>query len=124
MVHGLRRASRESALKTFQHQQIDLKVSSVVLGLMRIARMDDSGIRELVDPSIDAGITVFDHADVYGPERHFCEKRFGEAVTFAPGDRERILIQSKVGIRKGYFDFSEDHILKSVDGSLAALKTD
>jgi predicted oxidoreductase len=111
-------------MKTYQHPQVDLDVSSVVLGLMRIAQMDDGGIRELVDSALEAGITVFDHADVYGGERHFCEKRFGEAMNFGPGDRERILIQSKVGIRRGYFDFSEAHILNSVDESLAALRTD
>ncbi len=32
--------------------------------------------------------------------------------------------QSKVGIRDGYFDFSTEHILASVDESLAALRTD
>ena len=72
----------------------------------------------------DGGINVFDHADIYGGERHLCEKRFGEAVTLTPAQREAIVIQSKVGIRKGYFDFSKEHILATVDGSLAALKTD
>mgnify|MGYP000827751264 CR=1 FL=1 len=38
--------------------------------------------------------------------------------------RERIILQSKCGIRKGYFDFSKEHILKSVDGILSRLKTD
>src|SRR5688572_31944897 len=98
-------------MKTYQHSQADLKVPSVILGLMRIGGMDDAAIRELVDAALEVGITMFDHADVYGREPHFCEKRFGEAVKFNAGDRERILIQSKVGIRKGYFDFSEAHIL-------------
>jgi predicted oxidoreductase len=111
-------------MKTYRHPQADLNLSSVVLGLMRIASMDNAAIRDLVSTAMDAGVTMFDHADVYGGERHFCEKRFGEAVQFGPGDRERVLIQSKVGIRKGYFDFSEAHILASVDESLAALKTD
>ena len=111
-------------MKTYRHPQADLNLPSVILGLMRIGGMDDGGIRELVSTALDAGITMFDHADVYGRERHFCEKRFGEAVTFSPSDRERVLIQSKVGIRKGYFDFSEGHILTSVDESLIALKTD
>ena len=35
-----------------------------------------------------------------------------------------ILIQSKVGIRDGYFDFSTEHILESVEESLAALQPD
>jgi predicted oxidoreductase len=38
--------------------------------------------------------------------------------------REKIILQSKCGIRKGMFDFSKEHILESVDGILKRLKTD
>ncbi len=42
-----------------------------------------------------------------------------------PAVREKLLLQSKCGIRKGVaFDFSRDHILKAVDGSLKRLKTE
>lgn len=102
----------------------NLRASNVVLGLMRIGSMRDEEIRELVGTARDAGVTVFDHADIYGHERHQCEARFGEAVSFTPAERERVIIQSKVGIREGFFDFSTEHILRSVDESLAALRTD
>ncbi|WP_299746305.1 aldo/keto reductase, partial [Devosia sp.] len=59
----------------------------------------------------DVGINVFDHADIYGGEFHRCESRFGEAVTFTAAEREAVVIQSKGGIRKVAFDFSEEHIL-------------
>jgi len=111
-------------MKTYKVPHSDSEVSSVVLGLMRIAQMDNSEIRALFDTAREAGITVFDHADIYGGARHRCEERFGEAVTLTPSERESIVIQSKVGIRHGWFDFSRDHILKTVDESLAALKTD
>ncbi|WP_421761493.1 aldo/keto reductase [Devosia sp.] len=111
-------------MKLYKVPHSTLEVSSVVLGLMRIAKMANADIRALFDAARDSGITVFDHADVYGGERHRCEERFAEAVTLSAAEREAIVIQSKVGIRKGYFDFSRDHILASVDGSLAALKTD
>lgn len=111
-------------MKTYKVPRADLDVSSVVLGLMRIAEMDDVAIRELVDTARDVGITVFDHADIYGGQTHRCEERFAEALQLSPSERESIIIQSKVGIRRGWFDFSRDHILKTVDGSLAALKTD
>lgn len=111
-------------MKTYKLPHGDSAVSSVVLGLMRIAQMDNSEIRALFDTAREVGITVFDHADIYGGARHRCEERFGEAVTLSPSEREAILIQSKVGIRHGWFDFSRDHILKTVDESLAALKTD
>lgn len=38
--------------------------------------------------------------------------------------REKIILQSKCGIRQGMFDFSKEHILNSVDGILKRLKTE
>ena len=111
-------------MKTIPLPQTDLTASSIVLGLMRIEPLDDEAIRTLFHTARDAGVTVFDHADIYGSERHGCERRFGDAVTLTAAEREQVVIQSKVGIRPGYFDFSEEHILRTVDESLAALKTD
>jgi predicted oxidoreductase len=98
--------------------------SNVVLGLMRIAELDDEDIRTLYGSARDAGINTFDHADIYGPSRHACEERFGQAVKLTGAERESVVIQSKVGIRPGFFDFSKEHILRTVDESLAALRTD
>ena len=111
-------------MKTYTLPHTSRTVSSVVLGLMRIPRMSNAEIATLVGTARDAGVNVFDHADIYGGERHLCERRFGEAVTLTPAAREELVIQSKVGIRSGYFDFSREHILATVDGSLAALRTD
>ncbi|NQX28700.1 aldo/keto reductase [Microbacteriaceae bacterium VKM Ac-2854] len=104
--------------------QTTLETSNVILGLMRITDLDDQQIRALIGAARDAGINYFDHADIYGGERHLCEKRFGEAVSFTPAEREAVVVQSKVGIRSGYFDFSKQHILNTVDESLAALQLD
>ncbi|SEP61562.1 Predicted oxidoreductase [Devosia sp. YR412] len=111
-------------MKTYQLPHSSRRVSSVVLGLMRIPKMSDAEIQQLYGAARDAGVDVFDHADIYGGERHLCEKRFGDAIKLSAAEREAIFIQSKVGIRKGFFDFSKEHILKTVDESLAALKTD
>jgi len=111
-------------MKTYSVPHSDLTVSSVVLGLMRIAALSDAEIATLFGEAMDAGLTMIDHADIYGGERHRCEARFGEAVRLDARQRETVLIQSKVGIRGGWFDFSAEHILRSVDESLAALKTD
>lgn len=35
-----------------------------------------------------------------------------------------MILQSKCGIRQGFFDFSKEHIIASVEGSLKRLKTD
>jgi predicted oxidoreductase len=67
---------------------------------------------------------MIDHADVYGGAPHVCEARFAEAVPLSAADRAKVMIQSKVGIRQGYFDFSAEHILEGVEGSLKALRTD
>ncbi|CAN5142719.1 aldo/keto reductase [soil metagenome] len=110
-------------MKTFTLPGTDLHASDVILGLMRITSLSDEEIRTLVGVARDAGINFFDHADVYGTETHGCETRFGDAVTFSAAERESVYIQSKVGIRDGFWDFSKEHILESVDESLAALRT-
>ncbi len=111
-------------MKQIAIPRTDLTVSSVIMGLMRIGEMSDPEIRELVGAGLDAGINMIDHADIYGGSRHHCEARFGEAMRLSQADRERIVIQTKAGIRDGFFDFSEEHLLRSVEGSLKALRTD
>jgi len=111
-------------MKTFTFPRTDIEASNVVLGLMRISDLDDEEIRTLVRTARDSGITMFDHADIYGTERHGCERRFGAAGAVPASERDQVVIQSKVGIRDGYFDFSREHILRTVDESLEALKTD
>ncbi len=103
-----------------------LQVSNVAQGLMRIDDKTDYQIRDLYKTARDCGINFFDHADIYGPTVHFCEARFGDALNLSSSEREQIYIQSKAGIVKDgpYFDFSADHIVGAVEGSLKALKTD
>ncbi|OZF31871.1 aldo/keto reductase [Rhodococcus sp. 14-2483-1-1] len=111
-------------MRTFPLPQTGASVSSIVLGFMRITDLDENQIRRLVDTALDVGVTVFDHADIYGGTPHTCEKRFGDAVKLTPAQRERVEIQSKVGIREGWFDFSKDHIVTTVEESLTALGVD
>ncbi|WP_027587007.1 aldo/keto reductase [Acidipropionibacterium thoenii] len=114
-------------MKTFPLPGTSILAPNVVLGLMRIADKSDEEIRALVHEARDAGIDFFDHADVYGNELYQCERRFAEAMRLTPSERDEITIQTKAGIVKQdgpYFDFSYDHIIESVDGSLKALGTD
>jgi predicted oxidoreductase len=99
---------------------------NVVLGLMRIPEMSDEAIRGLVGAARDSGIDFFDHADVYGGELHRCEERFAEAMALTPSEREQVVLQTKAGIVPDgpYFDFSYEHLIASVEGSLKALRTD
>ncbi len=113
-------------MKRFTLPGTEIVAPNVVLGLMRIAEKSDEGIRELVRAGRDAGIDFIDHADIYGRELHECERRFAEAMRLSPSERAEYTIQTKTGIvRNGpYFDFSYEHIIESVNGSLAALDTD
>lgn len=113
-------------MKTIRLTGIDRPAPDVVLGLMRIQDLDDDAVRTLVRTARDAGIDFFDHADVYGRDMHGCERRFAEAMRLSPSEREQITIQTKAGIvREGpYFDFSYEHLIEAVEGSLRALETD
>ena len=82
-----------------------------------------------VDAALEAGITLFDHADIYRGGK--AEAVFGERCVLAwtPGLRAGRL-QTKCGIRLGenglnaYYDLSGEAIRERVNGSLARLKTD
>lgn len=99
-----------------------LQVSAVALGCMRIAKLPTAEAATLLNTALDAGINFFDHADIYGGGKS--EEKFAEALGMNPAVREQLIIQSKCGIRQGFFDFSKEHILAAVDGSLQRLQTD
>ena len=99
-----------------------LEASEIVLGCMRIDKMSVEELSNYVDTAMAEGITLFDHADIYG--KGYCEELFGKMLASRAGLREKIQIQSKCSIRDGYYDFSKEHILTSVDKSLQRLRTD
>lgn len=99
---------------------------AVIAGMMRIDGKTDAEIRSLYDTARAAGIDFFDHADIYGGAMHVCERRFAEALALTPAQRDEIVLQTKCGIvpAEGMFDFSYEHIITQVEGSLRALDTD
>ena len=97
-------------------------VSSVVMGCMRINQMSRGEAFSLIDAACEYGINQFDHADIYGDGE--CERIFGEYMLRNPSKRDKVFIQSKCGIRRGYYDFSGEHILKCVEQSLNRLNID
>lgn len=104
----------------------DARVPNIVAGMMRIAEKSDDEIRALYSAARDAGIDFFDHADLYGGQKHFCENRFSSAVRLSAAEREQITLQTKTGIvaKEWHYDSSYDHIVASAEGSLRALGTD
>jgi predicted oxidoreductase len=111
-------------LKYIQIANTDLKVSNMIMGNMRLTQLSVPEAEKLIRTAMEEGINFFDHADIYG--RGQCEEIFSEAIGMTPSVRENMILQSKCGIRvpEGYFDFSKEHIISSVDGILNRLKTD
>lgn len=97
-----------------------LQVPTVAVGCMRISNMDEKEASAFVNTAVENGAIFFDHADIYGGGKS--ETVFGKAIASIP--RENLIIQTKCGIRPGRFDFSYEHIMQSVDGSLKRLGTD
>lgn len=113
-----------------------LATSRIGYGCMHLSRAWDASpitaderrnAQRLVETALAHGITLFDHADIYA--RGKSERVFGDVLRATPGLRARMVLQSKCGIRfaddppgtPGRYDFSHDHIVASVDGSLARL---
>jgi len=89
---------------------------------MRMSKLTVKEAETIIHTALESGINFFDHADIYGGGKS--EEIFAEAVGKHSSIRDNIIFQTKCGIRKGFFDFSKEHILKSVDESLKRLKTD
>ena len=118
----------------------DLEVSRLAVGCMglgggwaadtQLTTDHERQAREFIDAAEEIGANFFDHANIYGRGR--AEEVFGRVLKEKPSLRDRIVIQSKCGIRWAddppgtpqRFDFSRDHILESVDAILARLRTD
>lgn len=99
-----------------------LMVPNVSWGCMRMNDLSVNEASNMIQKALDLGINFFDHADIYGGGKS--EEIFAKAIDMKPSIREKITIQTKAGIRKGYYDFSRKHILEAVDGSLKRLQTD
>jgi predicted oxidoreductase len=127
-------------MKTIKLGSSDLQVTRIGYGCMPLGgSWDDSPLTQQttkqavnsIRAALDEGINFFDHADIYC--RGKSEEAFSAIWEEAPSLRGKILLQSKCGIRFGgapqknsphRFDFSYEHILESVEGSLKRLKTD
>lgn len=96
--------------------------SAVSLGCMRMGGLDEKRVDSIMDTAIENGVNFFDHADIYGGGN--AGRVFGEYLKRHSGTRENMIIQTKCGINGGKYNFSKEHILNSVDGSLSRLGVD
>jgi predicted oxidoreductase len=109
-------------MRTIKLGASSMDVPVVAVGCMRIVDLSPTEAERFVTAAIEVGACFFDHADIYGKGRS--EEVFAKALNMNSAVREKVYIQSKCGIRFGWYDFSKQHILESVDGSLKRLKTD
>ena len=127
-------------MNTYPLPHTDLRVSRIAYGCMNLGGSwnntpptpdEKRTAARLLETALEQGINFFDHADVYA--RGKSEAVFGEFLAASPGLRETILLQSKCGIRfaddpvpgvPGRYDFSCEHLIHSVEGSLRRLQTD
>lgn len=89
---------------------------------------DVSQTHSIIETALESGITVFDHADIYTFGK--AELVFGQVMQADPTLREKMIIQSKCGIRfadeRGpkRYDFSAAWIQHSVEKSLRHLNVE
>ena len=96
---------------------------AVVVGCMRLGELDSKSMNRYIHTAIENGANYFDHADIHAGGKS--EEVFGEAFyTDASLQRKDLILQSKCGIRKGFYDLSKEYIVQSVNQSLKRLKTD
>ena len=109
-------------MKTINIGNSGINASEIALGCMRITELSNEKAAVLIRTALDNGIDFFDHADIYAGG--LAEESFGRILKSESIPRDKIFIQTKCGICDGYYDFSKEHILKAVEGSLKRLQTD
>lgn len=110
-------------MKKIELGRSGLQVPNIAVGCMRITDIDLPQAERFIEKALELGANFFDHADIYGAGE--CESIFSKAAHMKPSTREKMILQSKCGIKPGVmFDFSKEYILSSVDGILKRLQTD
>lgn len=100
-----------------------LEVPSVAVGCMRLGEKAEKEMNSFIHTAVENKAVFFDHADIYC--KGVSEEIFGKALKNDSSlKREDLIIQSKCGICKGFYDLSKEHIINSVENSLKRLKTD
>lgn len=101
-----------------------ISVFPIAYGCWRFAGTNVSEARRKIDAALDAGFTLFDHADIYGGDGA-AETLFGQALAEARALRERMNISTKCGIIVGVpYDSSAAHIQAACEASLRRLRID
>ena len=100
--------------------QSDIKISPIILGTWQAGKtgwvgVEDQQVIDAMQAALDAGITTFDTAEVYG--NGYSEELVGKALS---DRRDRVVIATKVFTNH----LKRDQVLEACEASLKRLKTD
>jgi predicted oxidoreductase len=127
-------------MNTQRIKSLPLEVTRIGYGCMNLGgswshdsltEQDRNNAIGIINAALEEGINCFDHADIYTYGKS--EAVFSELWRESPHLRGQIVVQSKCGVRWAgessdriplRYDFSYEHIMASVEGSLHRLKTD
>ena len=110
-----------------------LRVSTIGLGCNNFGRANTAtasqdGTNAVIDAAIDAGVTLFDTADIYGATRGLSETLMGNALR---GKRDAIVLATKFGMNMDGSNGSDweargsrRYVRRAVEASLRRLQTD
>lgn len=106
-----------------------LTISTIAWGMWRFCGSDVAAARRLVEAAFDAGVTLFDTADIYGPDNNedfgAAEALLGRVFAEAPALRDKMVLASKGGISMGVpYDSSAPYLASAIDASLTRLGCD
>lgn len=106
-----------------------LTVSSLAWGMWRFAGDDLTTARAKIDTAFDIGITLFDTADIYGPDNGeafgAAEALLGRLFAADRSLRDRMVLATKGGIVIGVpYDSSPGYVAAAIDASLSRLGVD
>jgi len=104
--------------------QTSLRAFPLAYGCWRFAGTDVHAARAKIEAAVEVGVTLFDHADIYGGNGA-AEELFGHVLAEVPHLRDAMLIATKCGIVPGVpYDSSRAHILRAAEASLRRLRID
>jgi predicted oxidoreductase len=110
--------------------------SKLIAGVMKWgvwgAKFSTQDYVQMMEACLQAGVTSFDHADIYG--HYTTEAEFGQALANRPQLRSQMQLITKCGIQAltpnrpdnqiKYYNTSKEYIIASAEQSLKNLQTD
>ncbi len=111
-------------MKTIDVKNGPQNVSTIIQGCMRMPELSVDQAATVIANAVEHGINYFDNATCYTHGE--AEQRFGDGLKQTGISRDKLIIQSKVGLEfaRDEFDWTKENILKNVDESLVRMQTD